>query len=129
MAATTIKVVNYTPEQTAMLRAAYLASPEKATVEAMATKMGKTTKSIVAKLVREGVYVKPGKVSKDGLPVVRKNDLVEKIAAEIGITSDKLDGLEAAPKNALKLILSALVFDGESEAEAETVDTDGMIAV
>jgi hypothetical protein len=74
---------------------------------------------VIAKLVREGVYRKAEKLSKDGAPVVKKNDLVEKIAAEIGVTSDKLDGLEAAPKNALKLILAALAF--ESEPEAETV--------
>jgi electron transfer flavoprotein alpha subunit len=112
-----VKVVNYTPEQTARLIADYTANPTKETVATLATAFGKTTKSVVAKLVREGVYRKAEKVAKDGTPVVKKNELVEKIAEEIGVTSDKLDGLEAAPKNALKLILSALAFEAESEAE------------
>ena len=112
-----VKVVNYTPEQTARLIADYTANPTKETVATLATAFGKTTKSVVAKLVREGVYRKAEKVAKDGTPVVKKNELVEKIAEEIGVTSDKLDGLEAAPKNALKLILSALVFETEPEAE------------
>ena len=126
------KVVNYTAEQTSALVAAYVAAPEKATVEAMAAKFGKTTKSVVAKLVREGVYKKAERKAKDGSPVVHKNELVQKIADEIGVTSDKLDGLEAAPKNALKLILASLAFESEpvGEPEApETVDTDGIIAV
>lgn len=112
-----VKVVNYTPEQTARLIADYTANPSKDTVAALATAFGKTTKSVVAKLVREGVYKKAEKVAKDGSPVVHKNELVQKIADEIGVTSDKLDGLEAAPKNALKLILSALAFEGEPEAD------------
>jgi electron transfer flavoprotein alpha subunit len=112
-----VKVVNYTPEQTARLIADYTANPTKETVATLATAFGKTTKSVVAKLVREGVYRKAEKVAKDGTPVVKKNELVEKIAEEIGVTSDKLDGLEAAPKNALKLILSALAFEAEPEAE------------
>lgn len=126
------KIVNYTAEQTSALVAAYVAAPEKATVEAMAAKFGKTTKSIVAKLVREGVYKKAERKAKDGSPVVHKNALVQQIADEIGVTSDKLDGLEAAPKNALKLILAALAFEAEpvgEPVESETVDTDGMIPV
>jgi electron transfer flavoprotein alpha subunit len=115
-----VKVVNYTPEQTARLIADYTANPTKDTVATLATAFGKTTKSVVAKLVREGVYRKAEKVSKDGAPVVKKNELVEKIATEIGVTSDKLDGLESAPKNALKLILAALAFDAEPADEAET---------
>ena len=127
-----VKVVNYTPEQTAMLVAEYSAAPEKATVEALAVKLGKTTKSVVAKLVREGVYKKAERKAKDGSPIVHKNELVQKIADEIGVTSDKLDGLEAAPKAALKLILGALAFEAEpvgEPVEPETVDTDGMIPV
>lgn len=124
------KIVNYTPEQTSALVAAYTAAPEKATVEAMAAKFGKTTKSIVAKLVREGVYKKAERKAKDGSPVVHKNALVQQIADEIGVTSDKLDGLESAPKNALKLILSALAFEAEPSSDPEaTPEVDGALPV
>ena len=71
MTATTKTVtVNYTVEQTAEMVSTYVAKPEKATVEALALKMGKSVRSVVAKLSREKVYVKPVAVSKTGEPVV-----------------------------------------------------------
>ena len=102
------KVVNYTPEMTAELVAAYSANPTKDTVAAFATKFGKTTKSIVAKLSREGVYVKAAPVAKDGSPVAKKDTLVEQIAEAMSVPSEKLDGLEKAPKTVLKMVLAAL---------------------
>jgi hypothetical protein len=105
---TATKIVNYTPEMTTKLVEAYTANPTKATVEAFAAEFGKTTKSIVAKLSREGVYVKATPVSKDGTPVAKKDALVEQIADALGETSDKLEGLEKAPKNVLKMILEAV---------------------
>ena len=104
----TVKPVNYTPEMTSALIEAYKANPTKETVAAFATKFGKTTKSIVAKLSREGVYVKATPVAKDGTPVAKKDTLVEKIAAAMELPSEKLDGLEKAPKTVLKLILGAV---------------------
>lgn len=105
---TKTKVVNYTPEMTAKLVEAYKANPTKETVAAFASEFGKTTKSIVAKLSREGVYKKAEPVSKDGSPVAKKDSLVEKIAETLGEPSEKLEGLEKAPKQVLKLILAAL---------------------
>ena len=49
----TAKAVNYTAEQTAKMVADYKAG---VTVEAIATELGKTVRSIVAKLSREKVY-------------------------------------------------------------------------
>ena len=49
----TDKTVNYTPEQTAQLVAKY---NDGVSVESLAEMFGKTTRSIVAKLSREGVY-------------------------------------------------------------------------
>lgn len=104
----TEKVVNYTPEMTAKLVEAYVAEPTKATVEAFAKEFGKTTKSVIAKLSREGVYVKAERTNKAGEPVVKKDAMVEMIAEKLGVTSDKLEGLEKAPKAALKLVFAAL---------------------
>lgn len=111
------KTVNYTPEMTAELVAAYVATPSKVTVEAFAEKFGKTAKSIVAKLSREGVYVKAERTSKTGEPVVKKDAMVGMIAEVVGVTEDKLDGLEKAPKAALKLIFEAL-----SKVEVEAAE-------
>ena len=59
----TAKAVNYTAEQTAKLIADYQAGE---TVEALAFAMGKSVRSIVAKLVREKVYVKKEYKTKTG---------------------------------------------------------------
>lgn len=102
------KVVNYTPEMTATMKAAYVAAPTKDTVAALALQFGKTTKSIVAKLSREGVYKKAEYVTKAGTPPIKKDAMVTVIAGLIGSTDEALDGLEKAPKNALALIANAL---------------------
>ncbi len=89
-----------------------------------AAQFGKTVKSIVAKLSREGVYVKAVRVTKAGEPIVKKEKMVATIAALIGVNAEKLDGLETAPKAALALITKALTppakpEGAEAEAEAE----------
>lgn len=110
------KIVNYTPEQTAELLAAYVANPSKVTVESFAVKFGKTTKSVIAKLSREGVYVKAERTTKAGEPVVKKDEMVELIAGKMGVASEMLEGLEKAPKAALKLIFAALLAVAGNDA-------------
>jgi hypothetical protein len=50
------KAVNYTPEMTKAVVETWTANPSAETLAALAKAHGKTVKSIVAKLVREGVY-------------------------------------------------------------------------
>jgi predicted transcriptional regulator len=66
----TTKAVNYTAEQTAKMVADYSAG---VTVETIAENLGKTVRSVVAKLSREKVYVAKTYVSKTGAPVVKKD--------------------------------------------------------
>jgi len=73
---------NYTDEMVAQMTEAYVANPTRETVEALAAEMGKTVRSIIAKLSREGVYVAQPKVTKTGEPVVRKAELVAQINAK-----------------------------------------------
>lgn len=82
---TTNTVVNYTEEMTSAIVAAYTANPVKATVEALAEEHDKSVRSIIAKLVREGVYQAQERVTKTGEPVVRKQDLVAQIEASTGV--------------------------------------------
>lgn len=120
----TEKVVNYTPEMTAEMLAAYTLAPTKETVAELAAKFGKTTKSVIAKLSREGVYKKAEPKAKDGGPIVKKDAMVGMIAEAINVTEDKLDGLEKAPKVALKLIFAALTAKTAPATEAETPEGD-----
>jgi len=82
----TDKTVNYSPEQTAQLVANYKAG---ATVETLATMFGKTTRSVVAKLSREGVYQAKSKSS--GVARVKKAELVDRIASLCGATPEAFD--------------------------------------
>ena len=48
-----IKVANYSAEQVEVLKAGYEAGES---IEALAAKVGKTVRSVIAKLSKEGVY-------------------------------------------------------------------------
>ena len=101
----TAKTVNYTPEQSAQMVADYQAG---VTVEAIAEKMGKTVRSVVAKLSREKVYVAKTYVSKTGAPVVKKDAHADAIGAILKLTEAETESLTKANKTALEKIFSAL---------------------
>lgn len=103
MMTATVKPVNYTPEQTVEIVQAYQAGE---TVEAIAERTGKSTRSIVAKLSREGVYRAKGKAKSE--QVVRKADLIAEIAHSIDANEELLESLEKATKEALELIARAV---------------------
>lgn len=116
------KAVNYTAEQTAALLAAYAAAPTVETVEAIAAELGKSVRSIVAKLSREGVYKKKEYKTKTGEAVVKKDAAADEIGAILGMAENDVDSLTKANKTALKMILDALKGKAEAEAEAEQLE-------
>jgi len=85
MADTAIRPKNYTDEMVAQMIDAYEANPLRETVDMLAGEMGKSVRSIIAKLSREGVYVAQPKVTKTGEPVVRKQELVVALQDHFGI--------------------------------------------
>ena len=100
----------YTSELVASLRDGYSAvaaeSYEARTefVRAWAEDHGFSTRSVVAKLSREGVYIpRPASGS-----ATKKADIVAAIAATMGCDAESLVGLEKAHKSTLQKILSAL---------------------
>jgi hypothetical protein len=99
------KIVNYTPEQTAQMMADYSAG---VTVESIAESMGKTVRSVVAKLSREGVYKKKEYVSKTGEKPVKKDAHADAIGAILKLSEGEIDSLTKANKSALKTIFEAL---------------------
>jgi hypothetical protein len=94
------KTVNYTAEQTARVVAEYTANPSAEVIAALAMEMGKTAKSIVAKLVREGAYVKAGK---EKAKRVTKTEVNAEINKNLGINVD----LTALTLDALKVLAEA----------------------
>lgn len=99
------KIVNYTPEQTAQMVADYSAG---VTVEKIAESLGKTVRSVVAKLSREGVYKKKEYVSKTGEKPVKKDAHADAIGAILKLSEGEIDSLTKANKSALKTIFEAL---------------------
>ena len=97
----TAKVVNYTAEQTAKMVADYA---EGVTVEAIAEALGKTVRSVVAKLSREGVYKKKTYTTKTGEAVVKKDAWADYIGQALGMTEADTESLTKANKTALAKI-------------------------
>lgn len=96
-------VANYTPEMTATVVEGFKAGKS---VEALATEVGKTVRSVIAKLSREGVYAKAEKPA--GKREMKKAEMVEAISAEIGVSEEVLESLEKATGPALMAVLKAL---------------------
>ena len=99
----TNKTVNYTPEMTAEIVAAYEMGE---TPEQLAQRFDKTVRSVVAKLSREGVYVAKTKSKANQAP--RKAELIAEIAHAIHTNEEVLESLEKATREALELIARAV---------------------
>ena len=100
---TNATVQNYTPEMTTQIVEAYKSGQ---TVEQLAQETGKSTRSIVAKLAREGVY--HAKTKAKAGQTVRKAELITEIAHSIGTNEELIESLEKATKEALELIARAV---------------------
>mgnify|MGYP003596638013 FL=1 len=98
----------YTTEQTVELVEAYKAEPNAETVAAFAEKFGKTVKSVIAKLSREGVYQKKEYVSKSGQKPEKKDSVADAIGAILKMSDGEIDSLAKANKTALQKIFTAL---------------------
>jgi hypothetical protein len=108
MTAKTEKTVNYTPEQTTAMIAQYVAAPTKETVETIATALGKTARSVIAKLSREGVYKAKEYTSKTGEKPVKKDAHADAIGAVLKLSEGEIESLAKANKTALIKIFAAL---------------------
>ena len=86
----------------------YQAKPDRETVDKLAEELNKSIKSIIGKLSREGVYRKAVYKTKTGELPVTKAELIIKIANTLNANSEKLKGLEKAPKQELKYLYELL---------------------
>jgi hypothetical protein len=96
---------NYTDEMVSQMVETYEASPTRDTVEQLAEDLGKTTRSIIAKLSREGVYKAQPRTTKSGEPVVSKQQYVDAITAHFDI---EMPTLVKAGKQDLQKLAQAL---------------------
>ena len=96
---------NYSDEIVAQMTEQYVANPTRETVDALAQEFGKTVRSVIAKLSREGVYVAQPKVTKTGEPVVRKQELVAMLEAHFSVA---MPSLVKASKADLQRLIDAI---------------------
>lgn len=106
----TVKAPNYTPEQVEKMTADYAAG---VSVEKIAEALGKSTRSIVAKLSRElkgteHEYKSKTYVSKTGAPVAKKDETADAIGLVLKMTEAEIESLTKANKTALVKIFTAL---------------------
>ncbi len=99
---------NYSNEQVSLMIEKYQAKPDRETVDKLAEELNKSIKSIIGKLSREGVYRKAVYKTKTGELPVTKAELIIKIADTLNANSEKLKGLEKAPKQELKYLYELL---------------------
>lgn len=103
---TKAKVVNYTDEQTATAKEMYAKG---ASIDSIAQAIGKGTKSVVAKLVREGVYKKAEK-AEGGKARTTKAETATAIGNVLGLNENDVESLTGATKTALQKIFGALAM-------------------
>lgn len=96
-----MKVANYTPEQVTQAVEAYQNGE---TVEAIAIALGKSTRSVIAKLSKERVYQPKVLVSTSR---VTKAELVAAVAAYLNLDAKELESLEKGTHGALEALMSA----------------------
>ena len=103
--------VNYSEATVAQMISTYSAATDaesrKAAVSSIASEIGKTVKSVIAKLSREGVYIKAAKTAKTGKAIVKKEEMVNDIAMLLDLDFDDVKSLGKATKASLELILAA----------------------
>ena len=96
--------MNYTEAQTQYIMEAYTTEPSMKTVERLAEELGKSTKSIIGKLSREGVYERAVYKNKSGISPITKAEICINIAENLGIEIEVLVGLEKSPKGTLQAL-------------------------
>ena len=106
----TVKNVSYTPEMTAKAIEQYKAG---VTVEIIAETIGKSVRSVVAKLSRElkgtdNEYKAKAYTTKAGEAVIKKNETADAIGAVLKMTESEIESLTKANKTALVKIFDAL---------------------
>lgn len=95
----------YTAEEVEYLVETYSNAPDKqAVIDELAEKLNKSRRSIIGKLSRLEIYEKKVYLTKRGESPITKQEIVHNISRKMGVDLEKLEGLDKAPKEVLKLI-------------------------
>jgi hypothetical protein len=97
---------SYTPKEVNEMIDIYTENPCLEVVAKLSVKLNRPRKSIISKLVKEGVYITRGYRSKTGKLPITKLQLVRACEDALDI---KLPGLDKAPKPTLQLLSDTTV--------------------
>ncbi len=82
--------MSYTEELAAEIVAEYVANPCRETVDAIAERIDKSVRSVIAKLSSAGVYQTPQRTTKTGEAIEKKEDMVVQVCTWLGIEAPTL---------------------------------------
>lgn len=108
--------MSYSDELTKEIVDEYVANPTRETVDVIAERIGKSARSVIAKLAAAGVYQTPKRTTKTGEPIVKKEQLVEEIGKWLGI---EVPTLAKTGKLDLKRLHRAIADHLEIELEPD----------
>jgi len=105
-------MANYTTQETVELVEAYQAAESdeerEEVIDYFKQKLGKSKRSIIAKLSNEQIYQARRYRTKTGEIPVKKEVLVAKIATHLEVNEEIIESLENANKHTIKLLLAKL---------------------
>ena len=97
---------SYTEKEVQILHDEYTANPCLEVVDKLSVRLNRPRKSIIAKLVKEGIYVTRGYRTKTGESPITKLQLVRSLEDAL---DSKFPGLDKAPKTTLKILSENVV--------------------
>jgi len=117
---------SYSPKEVEKLHDVYCDNPCLETVYKLAVMLNRPKRSIISKLVKEGIYITKSYTTKLGETPITKLQLVRNIEDYI---DDKLPGLDKAPKVVLKKLESALEdLSVHLEEALDTINKDAEVS-
>ena len=95
----------YTPEQDFRVCNLYQQLPQEKTIKALAMELGKSEKSIIAKLVSRGLYKAVEYKTKQGTKPIKKEILADQLGNFLGLAIEDKKGLTRINKTVLERLL------------------------
>ena len=122
----TTKTANYTPDQVHEMQTAYEkatdATTRKKVVADIAKKFGKSTRSIISKMSREGFYIKQVTISKvTGEKAAKKDELAVTLR---GVSGLPMISAEKMNKTDIQDLINFFNLYNEERGEGEQVDSE-----
>ena len=114
-----IKSVNYTAEQTATVVNLFKTGT---TVEVIAEQVGRSVRSVIAKLSAEKVYTSPAKASAGTRST--KAQMISAIAVKFGVDASELESLEKANRDVLEILAGEVAQFVEQVTQADVVSAE-----